>query len=100
MLSYSPYDQVSVQAYPNIFVTTGLHDSQVQYFEPVKWVSKLRRLKQDNHRLLINVNMDTGHSGATGRYEQYRIDALEYAFILDVLEESESGRLNEANYAK
>jgi oligopeptidase B len=85
MLSYSPYDQVKIQDYPNIFVTTGLHDSQVQYFEPVKWVSKLRQLKQDDNRLLIDINMSTGHGGSSGRYERYRKDALEYAFILDTL---------------
>lgn len=85
MLSYSPYDQISDQDYPNIFVTTGLYDSQVQYFEPVKWVSKLRQLKQNENKLLIDINMSTGHSGSSGRYERYRKDALEYAFILDTL---------------
>jgi oligopeptidase B len=66
-------------------VTTGLYDSQVQYFEPVKWVSKLRQLKQNENKLLIDINMSTGHSGSSGRYERYRKDALEYAFILDTL---------------
>lgn len=85
MLSYSPYDQVKAQDYPNMFVTTGLWDSQVQYYEPVKWVSRLRKVKTDDNLLLLHIDMNTGHSGASGRYERYRIDALEYAFILDVL---------------
>ena len=84
MLSYSPYDQVKAQNYPNMLVTTGLYDSQVQYFEPVKWVSRLRRLKQDDNLLLIDINMDTGHGGSSGRYERHRLDALEYAFILEL----------------
>lgn len=85
MLDYSPYDQVKRQAYPNLLVTTGLWDSQVQYFEPVKWVSKLRKFKSDDNLLLLHVDMNTGHGGASGRYDRYRIDALEYAFILEVL---------------
>jgi oligopeptidase B len=85
MLSYSPYDQVTAQDYPNMLVTTGLHDSQVQYFEPLKWVSRLRRLKTDNHRLLLDINMDSGHGGASGRYTRYQTDAREYAFVLDLL---------------
>lgn len=84
ILSYSPYDQVKAQRYPNMLVTTGLYDSQVQYFEPVKWVSRLRRLKQDDNLLLIDINMDTGHGGSSGRYERHRLDALEYAFILEL----------------
>ena len=84
MLSYSPYDQVKAQNYPNMLVTTGLYDSQVQYFEPVKWVSRLRRVKQDDNLLLIDIDMDTGHGGASGRYERHRMDALEYAFILEL----------------
>jgi oligopeptidase B len=86
MLSYSPYDQVKAQPYPHMLVTTGLHDSQVQYFEPVKWVSRLRRLKTDDHDLLLDIDMKTGHSGSTGRYERYRKTALEYAFIIDHLD--------------
>ncbi|MGB2238963.1 MAG: prolyl oligopeptidase family serine peptidase, partial [Pseudomonadales bacterium] len=86
MLSYSPYDQIKAQDYPHMLVTTGLHDSQVQYFEPVKWVSRLRRLKTDEHDLLLDVDMKTGHSGSTGRYERYRKTALEYAFVLDHLD--------------
>lgn len=85
MLSYSPYDQVSEQAYPNMLVTTGLWDSQVQYFEPAKWVSKLRLQKTDDNLLLMRVDMNTGHGGASGRYDRYRIDALEYAFMLKLL---------------
>jgi oligopeptidase B len=84
MLSYSPYDQVKPQRYPNLLVTTGLHDSQVQYYEPVKWVSRLRRMKQDNNLLLIDINMESGHGGSSGRYERHKRDALEYAFILDL----------------
>ena len=67
MLSYSPYDQVKVHAYPNMLVTTGLHDSQVQYFEPAKWVAKLREMKTDNNKLYLYTNMETGHGGASGR---------------------------------
>lgn len=85
MLAYSPYDQIKAQDYPNLFVTTGLHDSQVQYFEPVKWVAKLRDYKTDDNLLLIDIDMTTGHGGASGRYERYKTDALEYAFILKIL---------------
>ncbi|MBV1878042.1 MAG: S9 family peptidase [Pseudomonadales bacterium] len=85
MLSYSPYDQIKPQHYPHMFVTTGLYDSQVQYFEPVKWVSKLRRYKLDDHRLLMHIDMTTGHGGASGRYARYKKSALEFAFILDLL---------------
>jgi len=88
MLSYSPYDQVKAQDYPNMYVTTGLYDSQVQYFEPVKWVSKLRSLKLDHNRLLLDIDMETGHGGASGRYDRYQADAREYAFILDLLGDS------------
>jgi oligopeptidase B len=86
ILSYSPYDQVTAKDYPHMFVTAGLHDSQVQYFEPAKWVAKLRDQKTDDHRLLFNVDMTTGHGGATGRYERYKTEALEYAFVLDILD--------------
>jgi oligopeptidase B len=85
MLSYSPYDQVKAQRYPHMLVTTGLHDSQVQYFEPAKWVARLRRLKTDQNHLILDTDMDSGHSGPSGRYERYRKTALEYAFILDHL---------------
>ncbi len=84
MLSYSPYDQVSAQDYPNMLVTAGLHDSQVQYFEPAKWVARLRDRRTDNNRLLFRINMDAGHGGASGRYRQYREIAQEYAFLVDL----------------
>ncbi|WP_273273708.1 S9 family peptidase [Maribacter polysiphoniae] len=84
MKSYSPYDNVTAHEYPNILVTTGLHDSQVQYFEPAKWVAKLRELKTDDHLLLFNINMEAGHGGASGRFESLREVAKEYAFILDL----------------
>jgi len=84
MLSYSPYDNVEAKDYPNLLVTTGLHDSQVQYWEPAKWVAKLRVTKTDNNRLLLKTNMDAGHSGASGRYKRYRETAFQYAFLLDL----------------
>lgn len=82
--SYSPYDNVIAQDYPNILVTTGLHDSQVQYWEPAKWVAKLRELKTDDNILLLHTNMDAGHGGASGRFEAIKEIAEEYAFILDL----------------
>jgi oligopeptidase B len=85
MLSYSPYDNVEKKAYPSMLVTTGLHDSQVQYWEPAKWVAKLRDLKTDDHLLLLFTNMETGHSGASGRFETHRETALEYAFLLKLM---------------
>ena len=85
MLSYSPYDNVRKKDYPAMLVTTGLWDSQVQYFEPAKWVAKLRALKADENRLLLHVEMEAGHSGKSGRYQRYREIAMEYAFILDEL---------------
>ncbi len=84
MKSYSPYDNVSAQNYPNVLVTTGLHDSQVQYWEPAKWVAKLRDLKTDDTLLLLHTNMDAGHGGASGRFEALKEVALEYAFLLDL----------------
>ncbi len=84
MLSYSPYDNVEEKDYPNMLVTTGLHDSQVQYWEPAKWVAKLRELKTDDNLLLLHTEMGLGHGGASGRYEIYREIALEYAFFLDL----------------
>lgn len=89
MLSYSPYDNVKAKDYPAMLVTTGLHDSQVQYFEPAKWVAKLRDLKTDNNLLLLHTNMEAGHSGTSGRFHRYKETALEYAFILDQLGISE-----------
>jgi oligopeptidase B len=83
MLSYSPYDNVSAQDYPAMLVTSGLWDSQVQYFEPVKWVARLRRMKTDDRPLLLRVNMEAGHGGKSGRFQRYREIAEEYAFLLD-----------------
>jgi len=85
MLSYSPYDNVGAHAYPAMLVTTGLWDSQVQYYEPAKWVAKLRALKTDQNRLLLHVEMEAGHGGKAGRFQRYREIAMEYAFILDEL---------------
>ena len=82
--SYSPYDNVEAKDYPNMFVTTGLHDSQVQYWEPAKWVAKLREVKTDDNLLLMHTNMDAGHGGASGRFEALREVAMDYAFILDM----------------
>ena len=84
MLSYSPYDQVKAQGYPNIYVSTGLHDSQVQYFEPAKWVAKLRVLKTNNKQLFLDTNMDAGHGGASGRFEALKELAKEFAFLFDL----------------
>lgn len=84
MLSYSPYDQVESKRYPNLLVTTGYWDSQVQYWEPAKWVAKLRSLKKGRNILILDTNMTSGHGGASGRFERLRITALEYAFILDL----------------
>lgn len=81
MKSYSPYENIEKKAYPNILVTTGLHDSQVQYFEPAKWVAKLRTMKTDNNVLLLHTNMDFGHGGASGRFDYLKDIALEYAFL-------------------
>ncbi|MFZ3442470.1 S9 family peptidase [Vibrio harveyi] len=86
MLSYSPYDNVKAQNYPNMLVTTGLHDSQVQYFEPMKWIAKLREMKTDDNVLLFKTDMEAGHGGASGRFKRLKEDALEYAFFLDLLE--------------
>ncbi|NQY05571.1 MAG: S9 family peptidase [Flavobacteriaceae bacterium] len=84
MKSYSPYDNVIAQDYPNILITTGYHDSQVQYFEPAKWVAKLREMKTDDNILLFHCNMDAGHGGASGRFEALKEVAEEYAFMLDL----------------
>jgi oligopeptidase B len=84
MLSYSPYDNVAAKDYPHLLVTSGLHDSQVQFWEPTKWVAKLRALKTDDHRLLLRTNMEAGHGGAAGRYQRWREIALEYAFLIDL----------------
>jgi oligopeptidase B len=84
MLSYSPYDNVQRKGYPNLLVTAGLHDSQVQYFEPAKWVARLRAMKTDSNRLILRTNMEAGHGGASGRYKRWRDVAFEYAFLLDL----------------
>ena len=84
MKRYSPYDNVESKAYPHMLVTTGLHDSQVQYWEPAKWVAKLRDLKTDNNTLIFHIDMDSGHGGASGRFESLKEVALEYAFLLDL----------------
>ena len=84
MLSYSPYDNVKAQNYPNMYVSTGLHDSQVQYWEPAKWVAKLRTQKTNDTVLYLNTNMDAGHGGASGRFEALKELAKEYAFLLDL----------------
>ena len=84
MKSYSPYDNVTAKRYPNMLITTGLHDSQVQYFEPAKWVAKLRELKIDSNMLLFDINMEAGHGGASGRFEALKEVAKEYAFLLDL----------------
>ncbi len=82
--TYSPYDNVEAKAYPNFLITTGLHDSQVQYWEPAKWVAKLRDLKTNDKLLLLHTNMDAGHGGASGRFESLKEDAEEFAFLLDL----------------
>jgi oligopeptidase B len=82
MLAYSPYDQITAKAYPHMLVTTGLHDSQVQYWEPAKWVAKLREMKTDNNQLLMYTDMDAGHGGKSGRFKAYEDIAMEYAFVL------------------
>ena len=84
MKSYSPYDNVTAKAYPNLLVTTGLHDSQVQYFEPAKWVARLRKLKTDKNVLLFKTNMEAGHGGASGRFDYLKDVALQYAFLFSL----------------
>jgi oligopeptidase B len=84
MLSYSPYDQVKEHNYPNLLVTAGLHDSQVQYWEPAKWVARLRTMKTDDNILLLRTNMEAGHGGASGRFQALKEDAQEFAFLLDL----------------
>lgn len=84
MLSYSPYDQVTNQDYPNLLITAGLHDSQVQYFEPAKWVARLRDRRTDDNKLLLYTNMEAGHGGASGRYSAYKEVAQDYAFLVDL----------------
>lgn len=85
MLSYSPYDNIAAKDYPAMMVTTGLHDSQVQYWEPAKYVAKLRAMKTDKNLIVLHTNMSGGHGGASGRFERYKLIALEFAFMLDLL---------------
>jgi oligopeptidase B len=87
ILSYSPMDNITAQHYPNILVTTGLHDSQVQYFEPMKWVAKMRELKTDDNLLLFKTDMDAGHGGASGRFKSLKEKALEMSFFISLLNE-------------
>ena len=82
--SYSPYDNIERKNYPNLLVTTGYWDSQVQYWEPAKWVAKLREYKTDDNLLIMDCNMDVGHGGASGRFKRYKEVALEYAFLLNL----------------
>ena len=89
MKSYSPYDNVVAQNYPSLLVTTGFHDSQVQYWEPAKWVARLREVKTDDNALLLLTNLEFGHGGASGRFEKYKETALEYAFLLSLLDINE-----------
>ena len=84
MLSYSPYDNVVAQDYPNMYISTGLHDSQVQYWEPAKWAAKLRTLKTNSKQLFLYTNMETGHGGASGRFEALKELAKEFSFLLDL----------------
>jgi oligopeptidase B len=81
MKSYSPYENIEAKEYPHMLVTTGLHDSQVQYFEPAKWVAKLRATKTDKNVLLLKTNMEFGHGGASGRFDYLKDIALKYAFL-------------------
>ena len=82
--SYSPYDNIKKQEYTNLLVTTGLHDSQVQYWEPAKWVAKLREHNTGSNKLIFHIDLNTGHGGASGRFESLKEVALEYAFLLDL----------------
>ncbi len=97
MLSYSPYDNLAAKAYPAMLVTTGLHDSQVQYWEPAKYVAKLRTLKTDDSPVILKTNMEAGHGGATGRLKRHRETALDYAFLLSLAEEAEKAAKADAS---
>ncbi|MFW0767057.1 oligopeptidase B [Trabulsiella odontotermitis] len=95
MKSYSPYDNVEAKAYPHLLVTTGLHDSQVQYWEPAKWVAKLRELKTDENLLLLCTDMDSGHGGKSGRFKSYEGVAMEYTFLIALAQETLPGHAAE-----
>jgi len=82
--AYSPYDNIEKKDYPNLLITTGYWDSQVQYWEPAKWIAKLREYKTDDHLLMMSCNMDVGHGGASGRFSRYKEVALEFAFLFDL----------------
>ena len=84
MLSYSPYDQIKSQEYPNLLITAGFFDSQVQYWEPLKWIAKLREYWDGDNKLFLHMNMDAGHSGKSGRFRRYKEYALEYAFLFNL----------------
>jgi len=84
MKSYSPYDNVEAKDYPNLLITTGYWDSQVQYWEPAKWIAKLREKKTDDNVLIMDCDMEVGHGGASGRFERYKKAALVYAFLLEM----------------
>ncbi|MEK9920028.1 MAG: S9 family peptidase [Luminiphilus sp.] len=90
MLAYSPYDQVSEQAYPHLLVTTGLHDSQVQYFEPAKWVAKLRAKRTNRNKLMLYTDMSAGHSGASGRLKRFDDYAREFSFLVSLANEQDA----------
>ncbi|RKR64138.1 oligopeptidase B [Yokenella regensburgei] len=92
MKSYSPYDNVEAKAYPHLLVTTGLHDSQVQYWEPAKWVAKLRERKTDDNLLMLCTDMDSGHGGKSGRYKSYEGVALEYTFLIALAQQTLPGQ--------
>ena len=100
ILSYSPYDNVKAQEYPHLLVTSGLHDSQVQYWEPTKWVARLRELKTDGNQLFLHTNMEAGHSGASGRFQPYKEVALEYAFLLNLVGEERGEKREERGEKK
>ena len=85
MKSYSPYDNVTAKAYPAMLVTTSLNDPRVAYWEPAKWVAKLRATKTDRNELLLRTNLGAGHGGSSGRYDALKDQAFRYAFILDQL---------------
>jgi oligopeptidase B len=90
MLSYSPYDNVEAKDYPNLLITGGFHDSQVQYWEPAKWAARLRALKTDKNRVLLKTNMEAGHGGSSGRFRRHHETAFAYAFLLDLAKTNDS----------